>query len=34
MICTYSTNMDKKYYTPHKRFIEVEKTDQQTLENF
>ena len=34
MICTYSTNMDKKYYTPHKRFIEIEKTDQQTLENF
>ena len=33
MICTYSTNMDKKYYTPHKRFIEIEKTDQQTLEN-
>ena len=34
MICTYSTNMDKKYYTPHKRFIEIKKTDQQTLENF
>ena len=25
MICTYSTNTVKKYYTPRKRFIEIEK---------
>ena len=34
MICTYSTDTDKNYYTPRKRFIEIEKNDQQTLEKF
>ena len=26
MICTYSTNMVKKYYTPRKMFLEIEKS--------
>ena len=34
MICTYSTDTDKNYYAPRKRFIEIEKNDQQTLEKF
>ena len=34
MICTYSTDTDKNYYVPRKRFIEIEKNDQQTLEKF
>ena len=34
MIRTYSTNTDKNYYASRKRFIEIEKNDQQTLEKF
>ena len=34
MICTYSTDTDKNYYALRKRFIEIEKNDQQTLEKF
>ena len=34
MICTYSTNTDKTISTSSKKFIEIEKTDQQALDNF
>ena len=34
MICTYSTNTDKTISTSSKNFIEIEKTDQQALDNF
>ena len=33
MICTY-TNTDKTISTSSKKLIEIEKTDQQALENF
>ena len=34
MICTYSTNTDKTISTSSKKFIEIEKNDQQALDNF
>ena len=34
MICTYSTNTDKTIFTSSKKFIEIEKNDQQALDNF
>ena len=34
MICTYSTNTDKTISTSSKKFIGIEKTDQQALDNF
>ena len=32
VICSYSTDTVKNYYASRKRFIEIEKTHQQTLE--
>ena len=34
MICTYSTNTNKTISTSSKKFIEIEKNDQQALDNF